>query len=122
VSSFGGDNLFGSGVHSLDVGPSKLRHSLDEASGWDGAAMQSGGREPRRMILHGGLIADTVGGLEAQRAAIEAVMDGQPRVLIDDLERSWDAVVLVAFEPEPIRAVGTRWRMDYEARFVQVKP
>ena len=121
MSSYGDENLFGTGPHTFDVGPASLRHSLDEASGWDGAAVQSGGQQARRITQRGTLLGDTVEAIEAQRDAIQAVMDGQPRELIDDLGRRWDAVVLVDFQPEALAPVGTRWRLDYAAEYVQVR-
>jgi len=99
-----------------------LRHAADQAQAWDGGAIQSGGIAPVVIEQSGTLVADDVAELTALHDAIRGVMDGQPRLLTDDLGRRWTGAVLVAFEPAAVEPLGTRWQMKYSARYVQVQP
>jgi len=90
--------------------------------GADGVRLTTSGRTGRRIDQTGTLLADTAEQMQQQLDAIEAAMDGQPAELIDDLYRVFSGVVMLAFDPQPIRRVGLRLAVDYLIEYQQVQP
>lgn len=122
MSSFKGQNLFGSGPHCFAVGGLAERHEATEQPGVDGATVTPLGRGARRIEQTGALAADNPVGLVQQFEAIEAAMDGMAGQLVDDVGRVHEGVLLVSFEPRPMGRVGRRWACDYTARYLQGQP
>ena len=120
MSSFGGEDLFGSGPHRFVVGGVSQRHEEHASPGRDGARLTVLGKTGRRIEHRGTLLDDGAAGLEAQRAAIEAAMTGEPRTLVDELGRTWSGVVMLSFEPGRVRRLGQRWAVDYTIEYAQV--
>ena len=122
MSSFDGQDLFSSGPHRFEVGGLTLRHAEQAAPGGDGAAVVGQGRSARTIVQHGELLADSAAFLRELTALIEAKLDGLEHELIDDAGRLWSNVVMVKFEPEVMKRIGTRLGVSYRVEYVQVKP
>lgn len=122
MSRFGDHDLFSSGPHLFFVAGMSLRRSLAQAPGSQGAELSPQGVEPRTITQHGHLLADTPEQLQAQIRAIEVMLDGLPRMLIDDVSRRWEQVVMTDIEPQEMRRVGTRWCVPYRIKYLQVTP
>jgi len=122
MSSFGDQSLFDSGAHVFRVGGLSLRHVLTETPGGRGVQLTSQGRSGRAIEQTGTLIADDVETLDAMRAAIEALIDGQTHELIDDTGRRWPQTVMLSFEPGAAGRLGTRWQAAYRIQYLQVTP
>jgi hypothetical protein len=122
MSSFKGQNLFGSGPHRFAVGGLTERHEATEQPGADGATVTPLGRGARRIEQTGTLAADDPARLACQFEAIEAAMDGMAGELVDDVGRVHAGVLLVSFEPQPMRRVGRRWAGDYTVTYLQGQP
>lgn len=120
MSSFAGEPLFDSGPHRFHIGGRALRHTLHEPARGDGEQLAPHGRRGRRITQRGTLIADSPAALATLADAIEAKLDGTPATLIDDLARAWPSVVMLGFEPGPVRRLGTRHRLDYRIDYVQL--
>lgn len=120
--TFQNQSLFESGPTRIVVGSLDLRHAAQPTIHSDGVVLRSQGREARGVDQVGTLTGDSVGSLQAQAGAIEQLLQGEPGVLVDHLGRQWPNVVMLSFQPgEPVR-VGTRWKLDYQIRYLQVEP
>ena len=121
MSSYRSINLFGSGPHRFHVGGLTQRTAERSLTGADGVRLIARGRTGRAITQTGTLIDDDLAGLNAQADAIEAVLDGNPGDLVDDLSRTWSHIVMLGFEPGPVRRIGVRLGMDYTVRYSQVR-
>ena len=119
MSSFGGENLFGSGPHRVVVGGVSQRHEVHETPGADGVRITALGRTGRTIEQSGTLVADDAAALREQTGAIEAAMDGRAAELVDEMGRAWPNAVMLAFRPGPVRRVGPRVAVDYTVRYAQ---
>ena len=122
MSTFDGQNLFASGPHTFQVGGLSLRHVLQETPGSRGVRLSAQGQHGRSITQLGQLLADNPAAMQAQMEAIEAMLDGQPRTLVDDTDRSWPHTVMLAYEPKTMRRLGSRWWVAYQVTYVQLKP
>lgn len=122
MSSYGGQDLFGSGPHRFEVGGISQRHEKHGQPGADGEALTVMGKTGRSIEQHGTLLADSVASLQSQVEAVEAAMDGRGAELVDDLGRRWSEVVMLSFDTGAVRRVGPRLALDYTVRYWQVYP
>ncbi len=122
MSSFKQQDLFGSGPHRFAVGGLAERHELAEHPNADGATVTPLGRGARRIEQTGTLIADDPAALQAQFEAIEQAMDGASGELIDDVGRTHSGLLMISFDPDPMRRVGPRWAADYQVKYLQAQP
>ena len=120
MSSYKGQNLFGSGAHHFVVRGMTVRHDEHTSPGADGAAITTLGRDPRKIEQRGMLLADDAAGLEAQLRRIGDAMDAPTAgTLIDELGRSHGRMVLVEFKQSRVTRIGARLGMNYVAQYVQ---
>lgn len=119
MSSYKGQNLFGSGAHHFVVRGVTMRHDEHTSPGADGAAITTLGREPRKIEQRGMLLADDAAGLEAQLRRIADATGGVPGSLIDELGRNHERMVLVEFKQSRVTRIGARLGMNYVAQYVQ---
>lgn len=117
--TFGDQELFSSGPAYVHVGGLSMRHARELPLSGRGEHVFSQGVHGRSIVQVGTLVGDTPETLETQRTAIEQMLDGVPRQLTDDLQRTWADVVMTAFEPERAAPLGTRWHMRYRIVYVQ---
>jgi hypothetical protein len=122
MSSFKGLDLFGSGPHAFRVHGVGLREATEALPGADGVRVTALGVGPRRIDQAGRLFADRVDELQAQLDRIEAAMDGEAGELVDDLGRRFDHVLMLAFDPGPVRRAAARLSASYQVRYLQVQP
>ena len=123
MSSYKGQNLFGSGPHYFVARGLTMRHDEQTSPGADGAVITTLGWDARRIDQRGMLLADDMAGLQAQIQRIESAMDGVPGVLVDELGQSHKQMVLLQFHPAPasekVRRVGVRLSVNYTAWYLQ---
>lgn len=125
MSLFGGQDLFGSGPHRFEVGGLELRHTTHAPVGSAesrGVSVQSFGVSARPITQTGELIADDPQRLSELVHAIESMLDGQGRELIDERGQAWPDTVMTAFTPGPTRRLGARWHTPYRILYTQVTP
>jgi hypothetical protein len=120
--TFDGENLFDSGPNQLHIGPIALRHATQATLDSEGATIAAQGLQARPMVQRGTLLADVIGDLHEQRAAIEAKLDGLPHELVDRFGQVWSQVMMVRFAPEAPRRLGPRWQMPYRIDYEQLLP
>ncbi|MFW6059379.1 MAG: hypothetical protein ACODAQ_04315 [Phycisphaeraceae bacterium] len=119
--TFDNEFLFTSGPARIHVGGRSLRHATEHALGARGVQLFSQGVEGRPITQTGVLIADASEQLQQQVDAIEAKLDGVPRLLVDHLDRTWPNVVMVKFEPAAFTRLGPRWKTDYRIEYLQTR-
>ncbi|MHB1156095.1 MAG: hypothetical protein ACYC26_04570 [Phycisphaerales bacterium] len=119
MSSYKGQNLFGSGAHHFVVQGVTVRHDEHVSPGADGAAITMLGRDPRKIEQRGMLLADDVAGLEAQLRRFADATGGVPGTLVDELGRSHERMVLVEFKQSRVTRIGARLGINYVAQYVQ---
>lgn len=117
--TFDNEELFSSGPARVDVGGVTLRHAKHRPLSARGVKLFSQGLSGRTITQTGTLTADTPEALHAQIQAIERKLDGMPRTLVDDLDRTWLNVVMLAFEPAGRVRLGTRWKTTYRIEYLQ---
>lgn len=122
MSSYAGEDLFGSGPHRFHVGGLELRHVLHETPGGRGVGLSSQGLQGRAVGQSGELVADDPGQMQQLINAIEAKVDGRGHTLVDEHGRSWGGVVMVKFRPGPLVRVGGRVRVSYRVDYFQTTP
>ncbi|MAE62300.1 MAG: hypothetical protein CMJ49_13205 [Planctomycetaceae bacterium] len=120
MSSLNGNDLFGSGPHTIEVGGRSLRHASHQQPGADGQRVTALGRTPREIEQSGTLLADGPDGLTAQLDAIEEALGDPPAALIDQHGRQWDHVIMMRFSPKHVRRIGLRLGVDYRVTYEQV--
>lgn len=121
MSRYKDQDLFGSGPHEFHMHGLSQRHASHEQPGADGARLTTLGFGARKIEATGTLLADYAVEMNQQVDVIEAAMDDQPGTLIDDQDRQFDDVVLIAFRPEIVRRAGVRLSLEYQADFMQVQ-
>ncbi len=117
---FNNQNLFATGPALLHVGGRSLRHVIHQSPHRDGVALTAQGQSGRSITQRGDLMGDDPASVDAQRQSIEAALDGQAHDLDDDIGRRWTNVVMLSFEPGPVRRAGTRWAMSYRVTYLQL--
>jgi hypothetical protein len=102
------------------AGASALRDALqpDIAGGPDRLAIT--GRAATLLVQHGVMLADSRGQLQRDLEALTSLLDGVPRTLRDDHGTEYSAVILRRVEPKAIERVGVRWRVRFEAQYIQL--
>ena len=119
MSTFNGQDLFGSGPHAFR--PLSWERALDRRHlpGLDGDLVLDMGRSSRIIVQTGRLQAPTAAALHALIEQIEACLDGKLHVLVDTLGRTLDRVMLEQFElATPVLTSRGLW-CDYVARYRQ---
>ena len=122
MSTFDGEDLFGSGPHRFHVGGLSLRHVLNETPGSRGIQLSHLGHHGRSISQVGDLIADDPGQMQALLSAIEAKLDGKIHTLIDDVGRAWMNTVMLSLDLKPMTRVGIRWQNPYSIQYIQTMP
>lgn len=121
MSSFKGDDLFGSGPHRFVVGREGRRVVSFAAVAGDpslGGTFTSGDRE-LRVTVRGRLVADSEADLWDLRDDIvaEASSTATAGTLDDGNGRSWAGVKLIGFEPVGPTDRGRVYSLGYMAEF-----
>jgi len=120
MSSYAGDDLFGSGPHQFLFGPwarSTLRRGF---AGLDGELVLDLGRRSRQISQTGRLQADSIESLHALIDAIDAHDDGSANVLIDNHGRSHAGVILERFETTSPLQRGRKFYCEYRIEYRQL--
>ncbi|MEX0654523.1 MAG: hypothetical protein WD534_04835 [Phycisphaeraceae bacterium] len=120
--TYDGQALFASGPTHCEVGGAALAFAEHQPLHGQGSGLFSQGRQGRAITQTGTLIADTVDALQQQINAIEAYVDGTARELVDERDRPWPNMVMLAFEPSVMRRLGVRWQVSYRVQYRQVRP
>ena len=117
--TFDNEDLFSSGPARVEVAGASLRYASERPLSARGVKLFSQGLKGREITQKGVLTADTPEELHAQIEAIEQKLDGLPRTLVDHLERTWQNVVMLTFEPAPFDRLGVRWKTAYRIEYLQ---
>lgn len=120
MSTFDGQDLFGSGPHRFEVPALEVRMQRSAAAGADGVRVSTAGLAGREIAQSGVLTAASAAGLQTQVDAIRGVMDGRVGTLVDHLGLAHPNVSLVSFRPRGAMEVGRLYSLRYEARYVEV--
>ncbi len=120
MSSYAGQDLFGSGPHALCFGPWVRRFQRRGFAGLDGELVIDLGLRSRTIRQTGRLQADSTEGFNALLDAINAHCDGAQHDLTDNHGRTHPRVILESFETiTPIRQ-GRGFHCDYEIEYRQL--
>lgn len=120
MSSYAGENLFGSGPHAFRLGP--WRRSLQSRgfAGVDGELVLNLGLRSRQIVQTGRLQADSADALQALLNAIDSRCDGAAHGLVDNHGNSYASVILEQCETtSPVRR-GRGFYCDYRAEYRQL--
>jgi hypothetical protein len=120
MSQLDGQDLFGSGPHTIR--PASQARALNRRSfpGIDGEIILDLGARARQLVQTGRLQADTAAGLSALISQIEAVVDGQVHTLLDDLGNTYEAATVAEFEPTTPVQRGRGFWCDYTLRYIHL--
>lgn len=121
MSSFKGDDLFGSGPHRFEVGREGSRVVSYAAASGDPTVAGSfvSGDLELRITVRGRLVATSESGLWARRDAItdEAASTAVAGTLADGRGRNWTGMRLLSFTPEGPVDRGRVFSVGYAAEF-----
>jgi hypothetical protein len=119
VSSFKGQNLFGSGPHRTAFGRQGYLLTLNFFNGQGGGGSTAQGLLDLDVFIRGRLVADSETQLWTLRDAIRAELASAPSIgtLVDTAGRSWNGMALVSYREAGRRDVGRKFTMRYEAQF-----
>lgn len=117
MSSYDGQDLFGSGPHACSVAHRPGRVQVVDAPGVGGARLVHLGRGVKTLELAGRLTAADRTELLSRCSAIEAVMDGRAATLIESDGTPHDHMVLTTFEPADRIDRGRVHSLAYRATF-----
>lgn len=119
MSSFKGQNLFGSGPHRFFVG--RRGYVVTPNAFEPGGGQGSGIRDTRELDVwvRGRLVANSEAALWALREAIAAefVNPAVSGTLIDSAGRTFEKITLVRYVEEEVRDRGRVFSMGYEVQF-----
>ena len=120
MSSLDGQNLFGSGPHSIRPGTWSRAMQHRSFPGIDGELVLDMGLRSRQIVQTGRLQAGTASAIHTLMSAVETKLDGSTHALIDDLGRTYSAVLVEKFEPTtPVRRGQSFW-CDYTIVYHQL--
>jgi len=120
VSSFDGQDLFGSGPHSIRPDGWERQLQRRGFAGVDGELVLDLGLRSRAIQQTGRLQGASAAAVAALVAAIEAYQDGQVHELTDDHGRTYSSAILEQFQATtPIRRGRGYW-CDYAAVYRQL--
>jgi len=120
MSSYAGENLFGSGPCAFRFGPWLRSMQMRAFAGPDGEAFLDLGLRSRSIVQTGRLQADAFQALQTQLDAVAARCDGTTHTLVDNHDQSHDHVLLARFEmTAPVRR-GRGYYCDYEIEYRQL--
>jgi hypothetical protein len=120
MSSLDGQDLFASGPHSIR--PETWSRDVQRRgfAGVDGEAVLDMGLRSRRIVQTGRLQAASASAIHSLIAAIEAAIDGNTHMLVDDLGRTYPTVLVEKFEPNtPVKHSRGFW-CDYTVLYRQL--
>ncbi len=120
MSTFDGNDLFGSGPHTFKVGSWTRQQQRRGFAGLDGELVIDHGRRSRQIVQTGRLQAASATQLAALVDAIETCSDGYAYTLVDNHSRELDNVLLEQFElSTPVRLGRAAW-CDYTITYRQL--
>ena len=121
MSSYRGNDLFGSGPHRFGFGARAQQVVSNAAFYQDPTQVGSGsyGNREFDIVVKGRLVAATEAALWTLRSAIHAEVDvlAGTATLVDSFGRSHETVRLVEYEEEAVVSRGRRVSMGYRAVF-----
>ena len=120
MATFDHQDLFSSGPSQFEIGKLMLRYSEQHTPGGTGIQLDALGRKARNIHQTGTLTADNAQALQQRVAIIESKIDGTPTILVDNLRRTWQNVVMTSFTPGIFSRVGVRWKAEYHIEYIQV--
>jgi hypothetical protein len=120
MSSYAGEDLFGSGPHAIRFGPWQRQLQRRGFAGVDGEMILDLGLRSRRIVQAGRLEAGTANGLAVLADAIDACCDASENTLVDNHGRSHARVILESFRPTTPRQRGRGFYCDYEIEYLQL--
>ncbi len=120
MSSFAGEDLFGSGPHEFLLGPWQRSLQARGFAGLNGLLLLDMGLRSRTITQTGRLQADSADDLHAVLDAINARCDGDEHALVDNHGKSYPAVVLVQFQTATPVCRGRGLFCDYAAEYRQL--
>lgn len=121
MSSFDGQDLFGSGPQQFTYPGREARVAIHEAPGINGARVSWLGLGPKRVHMRGRLVGVDWASLKTLINAIEAMMDGRSTTLVDDLGETHTSMVLVGFRSKSGVQSGRTVSLGYEIEFVEAR-
>ncbi len=119
MSSYSGQDLFGSGPHRTYLGRRGQLLTIDFFGGESGGGSTAQGLMDWDIVIRGRLIASGDAGLTTLRNAILAQLQDPPvlATLIDTQGRTWNDMSLVTFSDRGRRDRGRQFSIRYEAVF-----
>jgi hypothetical protein len=119
MSSFKGQNLFGSGPHRTAFARQGYLLTLNFFNGSSGGGSTAQGLVDLDIFIRGRLIADSETQLWTLRDAIRAELTATPTIgtLVDTAGRNWPGMALVSYREGGRRDAGRKFSMRYEVQF-----
>ena len=117
MSSYAGQDLFGSGPHDFRFGPWERSVQRRGFAGVNGELVLDLGVRSRQIFQTGRLEADSAGGLNDLLEAINAQGDGREHALVDNHGQSHPHAILERFETTTPLRRGRRFHCDYKADY-----
>ena len=120
MSSYAGENLFGSGPHAFRFGHWERSMQRRGFAGVNGEIVLDLGLRSRQITQTGRLQADTAGDLHEILDDINALSDGAEHVLVDNHSQSHQHVILERFGTTTPLQHSRGFYCDYEAEYRQL--
>jgi len=120
MSTLNGQDLFGSGPHTIRAGNWPRSQQRRGFPGIDGEVVIDMGRRARTIEQTGRLQASTASELATLIDAIIALHDGNPYTLVDNHGLAYSNVLIDSFAPQtPLRRGAGYW-CDYTLTYTQL--
>ncbi len=120
MSSYAGQDLFGSGPHRFQFGAWQRRLQPRGFAGINGEQVLDLGIRSRRIFQAGRLQADTPQNLKGLLDAINSRSDASEHTLVDNHGLSFSRVILERFETTTPMQQGRGLYCDYEVEYRQL--
>ena len=120
MSSLGGQNLFGSGPHTIRPGSWQRSVQHRGFAGVNGELVLDMGLRSRLVLQDGRLQAASASALNTLISQIEQFVDGELHTLIDNYSHSYSPVFVEHFEPTTPIQRGRAFWCEYAIRYRQL--
>ena len=120
MSLLDGNDLFGSGPHTITPGPWERALQRRGFAGVDGELVLNMGIRSRSLTQQGRLQAQTAAALRTLTTAIEAYLDSQLHTLTDNHSGVYSRVIIESFSPESPINRGRGFWCEYTVLYRQI--
>lgn len=120
--TYNGLELFSSGPSRTEPGELAGRDAVTQTPGAIGATLIRQGTEPRVILQHGTLVADSTMELQTLVDQIASQIAQGQAELLDEHGQAWNHCVMRSFNPSGFNRLGPRYSAKYTITYLQTHP